>query len=102
VDTQERLERAGVKGVNAEVARRIDLMDAAAELFGVSKDLSMRKLYDESDAVPHSPDETAIKELLVNCLEEHYGDLSSAVHLPGRAENTVQDVVNLLKERGYV
>ena len=102
MDTQERLERAGVKGVNAEVARRIDLMDAAAELFGVSKDLSMRKLYDESTAVPHSPDEAAIKELLVNCLEEHYGDLSSAVHIPERAENTVHDVVSLLKERGYV
>ena len=39
MDTQERLERAGVKGVNAEVARHLDLMDAAAELYGVSKDL---------------------------------------------------------------
>jgi len=39
VDTQERLERAGVNGVNAVVARRLDLMDAAAELYGISKDL---------------------------------------------------------------
>ena len=39
MDTQERLDRAGVKGVNDVVARRLDLMAATAELFDISKDL---------------------------------------------------------------
>ena len=29
--------------------------------------------------LPHGPDEEAIKELLMNCLEQHYGSLSAAV-----------------------
>jgi len=82
--------------------RRGEWTEEQVRKFFSDSEESMRKLYDESTAVPHSPDEAAIKELLVNCLEEHYGDLSSAVHIPERAENTVHDVVSLLKERGYV
>lgn len=47
--------------------------------------------------LPHSPNQEAIKELLLNCLEHHYGDLSSAVVVPGRYENAlrqVQEIVN--------
>jgi len=67
-----------------------------------NKELDLERIWLDCTALPVVPDEAAIKELLVNCLEEHYGDLSSAVHLPGRAEGTVQALVNLLKERGYV
>ncbi len=32
-----------------------------------------------SSSLPHSPDETRNKQLLVDCLEEYYGDLSHAL-----------------------
>lgn len=35
----------------------------------------------ETCAVPYAPDEERIKELLLNCLEEHYGSLSAAIVL---------------------
>jgi uncharacterized protein len=37
----------------------------------------MEKLY-ESSKLPYSPDEAKIKNLLLNCLEEHYGTLTFA------------------------
>jgi hypothetical protein len=42
--------------------------------------------------LPHSPDENAIKRLLMNCLEEHYGDLTNAVRMDANVEALVQDM----------
>lgn len=49
-----------------------------------AKTTSLEKLYAESD-LPQGPDEPAIKSLLLNCLEEHFGDLSSCVLDPDAA-----------------
>lgn len=40
------------------------------------KEKSLESLYTESTAVPYKPDEEAIKQLLLDCLEDHYGSLS--------------------------
>ena len=42
------------------------------------KEKQLEELYVKSD-LRHSPDEDAIKELLMNCLEHHYGSLDNAV-----------------------
>lgn len=42
------------------------------------KEKHLEELYTKS-TLRHSPDEDAIKELLLQCLEQHYGSLTSAV-----------------------
>ena len=42
------------------------------------KEKALETVYAES-TLQHSPDEEPIKQLLMDCLEHHYGDLSSAV-----------------------
>lgn len=44
----------------------------------VRKEKDLESLY-TSSKLPHRPDENAIKQLLLECLEEHYGNLESAI-----------------------
>lgn len=44
-----------------------------------SKEANLKELYEETDVVPHSPDEDAIKTLLLECLEEAYGSLDGCI-----------------------
>jgi hypothetical protein len=44
----------------------------------------------------HGPDEQLIKVLLLDCLEEHYGDLSSAVARPDRAVTGLREIAAVL------
>jgi uncharacterized protein len=46
--------------------------------FCSQKERHLDDLYQKS-TLRHSPDEEAIKDLLMNCLEQHYGSLGSAV-----------------------
>lgn len=57
------------------------------------KESSLEDLYIKS-SLPHSPDEPAIKELLLNCLEMHFGSLDRAVV----REQSVDQLVHELKE----
>ena len=44
------------------------------------KEAQLEKLYHES-SLPWGPDEPTIKTLLLNCLEHHFGNLSSCINL---------------------
>ena len=46
----------------------------------------------------HSPDEPRIKQLLIDCLEEYYGDLSTAIIIPGKLTNLVNDLGDLVEK----
>jgi uncharacterized protein len=48
------------------------------ETFFADKERHLEDLKNRS-SLPDTPDEDAIKEVLMNCLEQHYGDLSAAV-----------------------
>jgi len=50
------------------------IVERCAEL-----EVEIEELYATSNAVPYKPDEPAIKELLLNCLEEAYGSLDGCV-----------------------
>lgn len=66
------------------------------DAYFTSKERELETLYTNS-TLRHSPDEDAIKELLLNVLEEHYGDLSSAVASEGRerlALLQISEIVN--------
>jgi predicted nucleotidyltransferase len=58
--------------------RRGELKLEEIEKFYSDKENSLRKLY-ETSKLRHSPDEAKIKDLLLNCLEHHYGNLSAVV-----------------------
>lgn len=51
----------------------------------------MDSLYKET-SLPHSPNEEAITELLFNCLEEHYGDMSSVLTKPNEYKNAILEI----------
>lgn len=61
------------------------------------KEKQLEKLYNESDAIPYSPDEEKIKNLLLQCLEHHYGSLDKAIvhdNQAVRALNEIQEVLD--------
>ena len=50
------------------------------ELYFETKERALEETYANSK-LPHGPDELLVKNLLMQCLEQHYGDLSSAIKL---------------------
>jgi hypothetical protein len=66
------------------------------ETYFHTKERELESLYTTS-TLPHSPDESAIKQLLLDCLEEHYGNLSECITIPNSNYNAlieIRDIVN--------
>ncbi len=66
---------------NAEIlkaVRRGDWSEEKLRSWFDAKEKHLEELYTKS-TLRHSPDEEAIKDLLMNCLEQHYGSLDQAV-----------------------
>ncbi len=61
------------------------------------KEKYLEKLYEESK-LPYGPDETKIKTLLINCLEEHYGSLSDSVIIPDQLANALNEIQTILNK----
>lgn len=59
------------------------------------KEKHLEELYTKSD-LRHSPDEDAIKELLMNCLEYHYGSLDNAVKREVPVEKMIAEMQSVL------
>lgn len=60
------------------------------------KEKSLEKLYNESK-LRHSPDEGAIKQLLLDCIEEHYGSLDACVVNVDKAVQGLREVSAVLE-----
>jgi len=58
--------------------RRGDVPESDIRMWAANKEQQLESMYHESD-LPHGPDEEAIKQLLLDCLEEHYGSLEDAI-----------------------
>jgi len=66
-----------------------------------SKEKSLESVYAESD-LQHSPDEDKIKNILLECLEMHYGSLSDSIKLdisPIDLLNNITDYIETLKKK---
>lgn len=63
------------------------------------KERSLEGLYNTS-TLPHGPDQAAIKQLLVDCLEAHYGSLGDAVVIanPARDQNLLAELKALVSK----
>jgi predicted nucleotidyltransferase len=58
------------------------------------KEKALEAVY-HSSTLQYGPDEALIKRHLLHCLEAHYGDLSSAVVIPGEAEDLLRQIADL-------
>jgi len=58
------------------------------------KEKALEEVY-HSSALRYAPDEALIKRHLLHCLEVHYGDLTSAVVIPGEAEGLLRQIAEL-------
>lgn len=70
--------------------RRGDIKEQEIREWFSSKEKYLEKLYQESK-LRHNPDVTKIKELLLSCLEQHYGSLDKIIINPNK------DTLKLLK-----
>jgi hypothetical protein len=51
--------------------------------------------------LPPAPDMQAIRALLLECLESHYGSLDKCVVLPGKAEGLLREIREKIEAAGY-
>lgn len=80
--------------------RRGDWKFSAIQEYFKEKEASLAKLY-ETSTLRSSPDEVAIKKLLIEVLDSHYGDLKDAIVLPddvSRIRDTMNKIYELSKE----
>ena len=63
------------------------------------KEKYLQKLYHES-TLRHSPDEDSIKQLLLNCLEHHFGSLDKAINNPDKYEIATKEISKILSRIG--
>ena len=50
--------------------------------------------------LPHGPDEAKIKQLLLDCLEQHFGSLSEAVVVPNQERDLLRQIKALCEKAG--
>lgn len=65
--------------------------------FCSQKERHLDDLYQKS-TLQHSPDEEAIKDLLMNCLEQHYGSLDNAVKREVPVERMIAELKSVLEK----
>ena len=63
-----------------------------------SKERDLETLYANSKVLPRKPDEEAIKQLLLNCLETHFGSISTAVQRNPSLDNVLNDLHAVLNK----
>lgn len=59
----------------------------------------IEKLYNESK-LPYSPDENKIRELLLSCLEEHYGNLNNCIVREDKTREILRQIKELVEKSG--
>jgi len=70
------------------------------EGFFEAKEKHLEDLYNSS-TLPYKPDEDAIKELLLNCLEHHYGSLDACVVREDQVVRALREIAEVIdKNRG--
>ena len=86
LDLQEKGRREHMKAI-----RRGEVSEADIRRWASDKEAALENLYATSK-LPHGPDDQKIKGLLLQCLEQHYGNLSACVTQPDRAVTALREV----------
>ena len=78
--------------------RRGEVSEDQVRSWFSERELSLEKAYNESK-LPHRPDETKIKALLLQCLEHHYGSLDKMGYVnPGAAEQALAQIAEIANQ----
>lgn len=77
--------------------RRGEVSETEIRKWASEKELYLEKLYNESN-LPHSPNEEKIKQLLLNCLEQHYGSLDKCIVNPNKYQNALLKIKEIIEE----
>lgn len=75
--------------------RRGEIPEQEIRNWASEKEKGLEKVY-ESSKLQHSPDEGKIKALLLNCLEEHYGNLEACIVNPEQAVTALKQIQEIL------
>lgn len=75
--------------------RRGEMKEEEIRLWASEKERQLEALY-HSSKLQYSPDEDAIKKLLLDCIEEHYGSLDKAIVVSGKAESVLRQIRDLI------
>jgi hypothetical protein len=51
--------------------------------------------------LPARPNEEAIRDLLLKCLEAHYGTLDKCIAVPGREEGLLRQIKEMIEKAGF-
>jgi predicted nucleotidyltransferase len=60
------------------------------------KERALETAYTNCKILPHAPNEEAIKQLLLNCIEHHYGSLSTAITIQPNIKNLLNELTGLI------
>jgi predicted nucleotidyltransferase len=75
--------------------RRGEWTEQQVREYFARKEAELEGLYQKS-ALPWGPDEARVKQLLLHCLEEHYGSLDKCVVDPGEAVTALREVAAVI------
>lgn len=75
--------------------RRGDWTQEQIREYFTRREKDLEELYHRSP-LPHSPDEGRIRQLLLECLEEHYGTLEGCLVAPDRARTALREIRAIL------
>ncbi len=82
--------------------RRGEMLEADIRKFASDKEHALEQMYHESD-LPYGPDEEAIKQLLLDCLEEHYGSLDGAIVTDNQPVVALREIADVIeRNRGIL
>lgn len=76
--------------------RRGEWTEEQIRSWAADKERQLEEMHAKSE-LPNEPNRDKIHKLLLECLEEHYGDLSAAVTMPDRADQAllqIQEITN--------
>jgi len=90
LELQEKGRREHMKAIRRGETNEQEIRKWASE-----KELQLEKLYHSSE-LPNKPNSERIKQLLLQCLEEHYGSLKDCIAQVGWAEQTLKDIDGML------
>jgi len=72
--------------------RRGDVTQKEVEDWAAEKEKALERAY-EASTLPWGPPEAEIKQLLLSCLEHHYGSISDCVTILSPAEETMKKII---------
>jgi predicted nucleotidyltransferase len=81
--------------------RRGEIPEQEIREWASNKEKQLEDVYHKS-TLPWGPREDEIKQLLLNCLEHHYGSLDKCIVLEGREQKCLDEISMVMKKYGIV